>query len=42
MACHQAARAAVNFGYKNVYIMSAGIQGWEKAGKRVERGDHSS
>ena len=42
MACHQAARAAVNFGYKNVYIMSAGIQGWEKAGKLVEKGDHSS
>jgi len=36
MACHQAARAAVN------YIMSAGIQGWEKAGKPVEKGDHSS
>jgi rhodanese-related sulfurtransferase len=42
MACHQAARAAVNFGYKNVYIMSAGIQGWQKAGKPVEKGDHSS
>jgi rhodanese-related sulfurtransferase len=42
MACHQAARAAVNFGYKNVYIMSAGIQGWQKAGKPVEIGDHSS
>jgi len=42
MACHQAARAAVNFGYKNVYIMSAGIQGWEKAGKPVEKGENSS
>jgi rhodanese-related sulfurtransferase len=37
MACHQAARAAVGYGYKNVYIMSAGIQGWEKAGKPVEK-----
>ena len=37
MACHQAARAAVTFGYKHVYIMSAGIQGWEKAGKPVEK-----
>jgi rhodanese-related sulfurtransferase len=42
MACHQAARAAVNLGYKNVYIMSAGIQGWEKAGKPVEKGDRSA
>jgi rhodanese-related sulfurtransferase len=38
MACHEAARAAVQYGYKNVYIMSAGIQGWEKAGKPVEKG----
>jgi rhodanese-related sulfurtransferase len=42
MACHQAARAAVSYGYKNVYIMSAGIQGWEKAGKPVEKGSSSS
>ena len=42
MACHQAARAAVNFGYKNVFIMSAGIQGWQKAGKPVEKGDTSA
>ena len=42
MACHQAARAAVNFGYKNVFIMSEGIQGWAKAGKPVEKGDSSS
>jgi rhodanese-related sulfurtransferase len=39
MACHEAARAAVNFGYKNVYIMPAGIQGWQKAGKSVEGGN---
>jgi len=38
MACHQAARAAVAYGYKNVFIMPAGIQGWEKAGKPVEKG----
>ena len=42
MACHQAARAAVNFGYAKVYIMSAGIQGWQKAGKPVEKGNPSS
>lgn len=42
MACHQAARAAVNLGYRNVYIMSAGIQGWQKAGKPVEKGAASS
>ncbi len=38
MACHQAARAAVELGYKNVFIMSAGIQGWQKASKPVEKG----
>ena len=42
MACHEAARAAVSYGYKNVYIMSAGIQGWQKAGKPVEKGDTSA
>jgi rhodanese-related sulfurtransferase len=42
MACHEAARAAVTYGYKNVYIMSAGIQGWQKAGKAVEKGDTSA
>jgi rhodanese-related sulfurtransferase len=42
MACHAAARAAVKYGYKNVHIMSAGIQGWEKAGKPVEKGNSSS
>jgi rhodanese-related sulfurtransferase len=38
MACHQAAREAVKLGYKSVYIMPAGIKGWEKAGKTVEKG----
>jgi len=42
MACHQAARAAVKLGYKNVFIMSEGIQGWQKAGKAVEKGDRSA
>ena len=42
MACHEAARAAVKFGHTNVYIMSAGIQGWQKAGKPVEKGNPSS
>jgi rhodanese-related sulfurtransferase len=42
MACHQAARAAVNLGYTKVFIMSAGIQGWQKAGKPVEKGDTSA
>jgi rhodanese-related sulfurtransferase len=38
MACHQAARAAVELGYKNVFVMPDGIQGWKKAGKAVEAG----
>jgi rhodanese-related sulfurtransferase len=38
MACHQGARAALTYGYKNVFIMPAGISGWEKAGKPVEKG----
>ena len=42
MACHQAARAAVNLGYKNVFIMSEGIQGWKKAGQPVEKGESSA
>jgi rhodanese-related sulfurtransferase len=29
---------AVKFGYKNVYILPAGVMGWEKAGKPVETG----
>jgi rhodanese-related sulfurtransferase len=38
MACHGAARRAVTAGYQNVFIMPAGIAGWEKAGKKVEKG----
>jgi len=35
-ACHEGASAALALGYKNVYIMPAGIAGWEKAQKPVE------
>jgi len=42
MACHEGARAALKFGYTNVFIMSAGIQGWEKSGKPVEKRDPSA
>jgi rhodanese-related sulfurtransferase len=38
MACHQAARAAVKYGYTSVFIMPEGIQGWAKAGKTLEKG----
>jgi rhodanese-related sulfurtransferase len=38
MACHEAARRAAKVGFKNVFIMPAGIDGWVKAGKKVERG----
>ena len=38
MACHVAARAAVKYGYTKVFVMPAGIVGWEKAGKAVEKG----
>lgn len=35
MACHSGAKAALGLGYTNVYIMPAGIAGWEKSGKPV-------
>jgi rhodanese-related sulfurtransferase len=38
MACHGAARAAAKAGYRNVFIMPAGSEGWVKAGKKVEKG----
>jgi rhodanese-related sulfurtransferase len=38
MACHSGAKAAIKYGFKKVYIMPAGIAGWEKAGKPVEKG----
>lgn len=36
MACHGAARVAATKGYTRVFIMPAGIEGWVKAGKKVE------
>ena len=36
-ACHKAAAAAVALGHTQVFIMPAGIAGWEKAGQPVER-----
>ena len=38
MSSHEAARAAVQLGYRNVFVMPDGIHGWSKAGKTVERG----
>lgn len=38
MASHQAAREAAKLGYTNVFVMPDGIQGWVKAGRRVESG----
>jgi rhodanese-related sulfurtransferase len=35
-ACHDGALAAVKLGYKNVYILPAGIKGWEGAKQAVE------
>jgi rhodanese-related sulfurtransferase len=37
MASHEAARRAVELGYQHVYVMSDGIEGWQKAGKPIER-----
>jgi rhodanese-related sulfurtransferase len=39
MASHGAAREAVKLGFENSYVMGAGIEGWVKAGKPVEKGD---
>jgi rhodanese-related sulfurtransferase len=36
MACHSGAKAAMALGYANVYIMPAGIRGWERSGKPLE------
>jgi rhodanese-related sulfurtransferase len=38
MACHEAAREAVKYGYTHVFVMPEGSQGWKKAGKPMERG----
>ncbi len=37
-ASDDAARQAASFGYSRVYVMPAGIYGWEKSGRTVERG----
>ena len=39
MECHRAARRAAELGYKNLFIMPAGIDGWIRAGKPVVTGD---
>jgi rhodanese-related sulfurtransferase len=36
-ACHKAADAAIALGYTKVFIMPAGIAGWEAAGLAVEK-----
>ena len=37
-ASHTAAKRAAEAGYTNVQVMSDGIQGWKKAGKKIEKG----
>jgi len=39
MECHQAARRAADLGYREIFVMPSGIQGWIKAGKPVVKGD---
>jgi rhodanese-related sulfurtransferase len=39
MECHHAARRAAELGYKDVFVMPEGIDGWEKAGKKVSKGE---
>jgi rhodanese-related sulfurtransferase len=39
MECHHAARRAADLGYTNLYIMPAGIVGWQKANMPVVTGD---
>lgn len=38
MASHDAARRAAKLGYRKVFVMAAGIDGWTKEGRPVERG----
>ncbi|HXH28115.1 MAG TPA: hypothetical protein VNL37_03655 [Candidatus Polarisedimenticolia bacterium] len=42
MECHNAARRAVELGYRKVFIMPQGIDGWVEAGKPVVKGDKPS
>lgn len=37
-ASHDAARQAVGLGYTKVFVMPAGIYGWERSGRPTERG----
>lgn len=37
-ASHMAGNAAAGLGYTNVHVMTAGIRGWKKANKPVEKG----
>ena len=37
MASHKGAVRAASFGYTNVHVMSEGTEGWNKAGKPVQR-----
>ena len=37
MSSHEGAGRAIGLGYTNVYVMSAGTEGWEKAGKPFKK-----
>lgn len=37
MASHRGAGRARKFGYTNVFVMSAGTEGWSKAGKPMQQ-----
>ena len=37
-ASTSAANAAIALGFENVFVMPAGIKGWEEAGKPIEKG----
>jgi rhodanese-related sulfurtransferase len=37
MASHKGAVRAKSMGYTNVYVMSAGTEGWTKAGKPTQK-----
>ncbi|MBL8604541.1 MAG: rhodanese-like domain-containing protein [Myxococcales bacterium] len=41
-ACHNAANQALNLGYTNVFILPAGITGWQAANQRVVSGPNPS
>ena len=37
MASHESAGRAKSLGYTNVWVMAAGTEGWEKAGKPFKK-----